>query len=169
MQQDKDEEVLVLASLLHDIGKVKVRHDNSKNHAEHGYDMLMKIAESSPNKDFMKRIADLVKYHHTKPENTGLDDKDKELLRILKDADCKSAAHERDDRDAPVQKDGPYLDKMSTYLSLKDLKQTKPNRTYFYVQSEQDMLKILEGKSGNSGLEHPYHPFHGQPICSLRP
>ncbi|WMT49746.1 MAG: type III-A CRISPR-associated protein Cas10/Csm1 [Thermoplasmatales archaeon] len=153
MQQDKDEEVLVLASLLHDIGKVKVRHDNNKNHAEHGYDMLMEIAESSPNKDFMKRVADLVKYHHTKPENTGLADKDKELLRILKDADCKSAAHERDDRDAPVQKDGPYLDKMSTYLSLKDLKQTKPNRTHFYVQSEQDMLKILEGKSGNSGYK----------------
>ena len=162
MQQDKDEEVLVLASLLHDIGKVRVRHDNSKKHAEHGYDMLMEIARSSPNKDFMKRIADLVKYHHTKPENTGLADKDKELLRILKDADCKSAAHERDDRDMPVQKDGPYLDKMSTYISILEKEGKKHERQHYYVHSEKELLNGLNGQSVGFGYKELDREIIGQ-------
>ena len=153
MQQDKDEEVLVLASLLHDIGKVRVRHDNSKKHAEHGYDMLMEIANSNPNRYFVKRVANLVRYHHTRTEDTDLSENDKELLGVLKDADCGSAAHERDDRDRPVQKYGPYLDKMTTYLSLKEWKEVKKERKYFYVQSEEEKLKNIEGNSGSSGYK----------------
>ena len=95
MPLHNEEDALVLASLLHDLGKIRVRHDDSKKHAEHGYDMLREISASSVDKGFMETVSKLVQFHHHSPENTGLDQHNIELLKILKDADCKSAAHER--------------------------------------------------------------------------
>lgn len=154
MQQDEDEKVLVLATLLHDLGKVRVRHDNTKKHAEHGYDMIQEISRSSPEKKFMDRVAKLVLFHHSDPDHTDLSEEDKKLLKILKDADCKAAAHEREDREAPSQRDGPYLEKMTTYLSLKDVKEKdKKERRTFYVYPEKEIIRDTTGSSGRSGYK----------------
>jgi CRISPR-associated protein Csm1 len=162
MQSDKDEETLILGSLLHDLGKVRVRHDFSKNHPEHGFDMVNDLLRNSPSQYLMGRVANLVKYHHTQPNKTTLDPKDMELLEILKNADRKSAAHEREDRDSPPPKDGPYLERMTSYVSLFDEekvekageKQDEAQRKTFYVNSEADILKHEEKSSGYKSLDH---------------
>ena len=156
MPLHNEEDALVLASLLHDLGKIRVRHDDSKKHAEHGYDMLREISASSVDKGFMETVSKLVQFHHHSPENTGLDQHNIELLKILKDADCKSAAHEREDRDHPKQINGPYLEKFTSYISLcKEENDKKNKKEYpnFKVYTENEIIRERERDSGYSYLD----------------
>ncbi|MGP6220482.1 type III-A CRISPR-associated protein Cas10/Csm1 [Caldiplasma sukawensis] len=139
MEISEDEKVLILASLLHDIGKIRVRHDNGKKHAEHGYDMVQEIMKSNPNKNYINRVSKLVKHHHDQYGLDDLNEKDKELLEILKDSDRKSAAHEREDRDGQIQNNGPKLTKISTYLSLEQ-KPGKDTIRTFPIATEAEVL-----------------------------
>ncbi|MGP6240388.1 type III-A CRISPR-associated protein Cas10/Csm1 [Cuniculiplasma sp. SKW4] len=140
METSEDEKVLILASLLHDLGKIRVRHDSGKRHAEHGYDMVQEIMKSNPNRNYMDRVSKLVKHHHDQYGLDDLDEKDRELLEILKDSDRKSAAHEREDRDGQVQNDGPKLTKISTYLSL-GKKFEKNSTGAFPIATEEEVLE----------------------------
>ncbi|MEM4090616.1 MAG: type III-A CRISPR-associated protein Cas10/Csm1 [Thermoplasmatales archaeon] len=94
---EADEFILTVASLLHDIGKVRQRHQKSISHAEHGYNIIRELYNIPD--VYRERIAKLVRYHHTLPEETSLSDQDKKLLSILEEADQASAAHDREDRD----------------------------------------------------------------------
>ena len=109
----------------------------------------MEISANNPNHNFVERVAKLVKSHHTRPENTDLDQNDKELLKILKDADCKSAAHERDDREAPIQSSGPYLEKISSHIYLGPKYNKGKGHEHFDTYPEREILK-------NSTLNHGY-------------
>lgn len=148
-----EEDTLILASLLHDLGKIRVRHDDSKKHADHGYDMLQEISKSSVDKSFMENVSKLIQFHHHRPENTGLDSQNMELLKILKDADCKSAAHEREDRDRPKQANGPYLDKFTSYISFDKDKKNRKEYPNFKVYTEREMIRQGEKDSGYALLD----------------
>ena len=129
---DTDELVLVTASMMHDIGKIRQRRDPSKGHADHGCDMIRSI-QTLP---FLDILSKLVKYHHSDPSSTDLDEKHKSMLEILEEADRLSAAHDRQDRDERqtatkklqkvyglVAKDAPILNSGANDSSL-----VEPNR-----------------------------------------
>jgi CRISPR-associated protein Csm1 len=103
---DSEEYILALASILHDIGKIEQRADFQRNrgkkHAEIGAEFIRNYI-SKINNNVREKIISLVKYHHTtKPE---LDETMAYLLGILKEADWKSAAHDREDNDPDEFKD----------------------------------------------------------------
>jgi CRISPR-associated protein Csm1 len=153
MSHYDEEDTLILASLLHDIGKIRVRHDDRKKHAEHGSDMLRDILGSSVDIKFMNSVSKLIRFHHHRPEDTDLEERDIELLKILKDADCKSAAHERVDRDHPKQQSGPYLEKFTSYISLD--KENKKRKEYpkFKVYPEREIINNGDKDSGYALLD----------------
>ncbi|MEM4058598.1 MAG: type III-A CRISPR-associated protein Cas10/Csm1 [Thermoplasmata archaeon] len=98
--EDKDEVVLVLSALLHDIGKIAQKYKPG-THQELSYNFIKNMANISD--EGMKRdIEDLVKYHHDNEQY--LSDSRKEdtkfirKLRLLKDADVLSASHDRNDQ-----------------------------------------------------------------------
>ncbi len=139
MEISEEEKILITASILHDIGKIRVRYNNSKKHPEHGYDMVQEILNSYPNQGFIKEVSSLVKYHHTDKNKTGLDQREQEMLEILQDSDRKSAAHEREDRDRAVQNYGPKLNKLSSYLSLQS-KIPKREKANFPILTESGII-----------------------------
>ncbi|MEM3290477.1 MAG: type III-A CRISPR-associated protein Cas10/Csm1 [Candidatus Micrarchaeaceae archaeon] len=94
---EADEFVLTVASLLHDVGKVRQRYQKGISHSEHGYNIIRELYNIPD--VYRERIAKLVRYHHAVPEETSLSDEDKHLLRILEEADRDSAAHDREDKD----------------------------------------------------------------------
>lgn len=97
---DEEEFVLVGATLLHDIGKVRQRHELNRTHSELGYEMVRNLT----NLPYRERIANLIRYHHSPDgELTSIDVKDRKLLLFLKKADQLSAAHDREDRDSSDQ------------------------------------------------------------------
>lgn len=95
-----DEDILVISSLLHDIGKIENRIKPFLNHEKLGADFLNNNLLMAD--EYKKMIIDLVRYHHS--ESNELENFRKndgqflELLNILKEADNKSASHERDDK-----------------------------------------------------------------------
>jgi len=94
-----EEEALIIGSLLHDIGKVYNRVDINKSHQEHGADFINNNVNI--NNDLKNLIFNLVKYHHQDidqlPAQLKNDDRFLDLLKILKEADKKSAEHEREE------------------------------------------------------------------------
>ena len=94
-----DEEALIIGSLLHDIGKVYNRVDINKSHQEHSADFINN--NLNINNDLKNLIFNLVKYHHQEidqlPPQLKNDARFLDLLKILKEADKKSAEHERDE------------------------------------------------------------------------
>lgn len=153
MESDQDEEVLVIASLFHDIGKLRVRHDYKKKHPEHGYDMLGETLSSNINIGKLKRAQDLVKLHHSSNFNDIKNKDDVELLKILKECDCLSAAHEREDRDKDPVQNEMYLEKILSYTSFKVPYEEIVEHSKFYVTSEELFLKDQKSSLGYNLLE----------------
>ncbi len=96
-----DEEILIVSALLHDIGKIENRTNKRTKHQDLSAEfvrnnLIMNDAEKN-------KILNLVKYHHTDenylPEELKKDEKFRELLDILKEADTKSAIHEREEKE----------------------------------------------------------------------
>ena len=130
-----------------------MRDDHGKTHSEHGYDMVRKISANNPNHHFFERVAKLVRSHHTRPKNTKLDPSDEELLKILKEADCKSAAHEREDREFPIQHAGPYLEKISSHMYLDPKNKVKNVGEFFEVCPEREILRKSTLNQGYKTLD----------------
>ncbi|MGC8981795.1 MAG: type III-A CRISPR-associated protein Cas10/Csm1 [Minisyncoccia bacterium] len=95
-----DEEILIISSLLHDIGKVKNRTNKRTKHQDLSAEF---VNDNLFVNDPEKIILNLVKYHHTDenylPEGLKEDEKFIKLLNILKEADKISAIHEREQKE----------------------------------------------------------------------
>ena len=133
-----DEFVLITSSILHDIGKIQQRFVLNKKHAELGYEFIKNMPKLKENDK--ERISKLIRYHHTKDPGTDFDDNDKYLLEILKEADRRSAAHDREDIDPGVYKD-VKLEKIADLINLDNDKNKNKN---FYE------LKTLENYEDNA-------------------
>lgn len=117
MLEDKEEFSLVLAALLHDVGKIKQRDVINEKHATLGCKFIVEL--SNIEYDVRRLSSELVKFHHTDVNNADtLSDREKELLRILKSADRDSASHDRDDRDPNEFREDPRMHNIFQYVNL---------------------------------------------------
>ncbi len=147
---DNDEFVLAMSSILHDIGKIEQRFKINENHATLGSQFIKNVITTLDKKN-KERIGNLIKYHHTETDKTGLPEEDKYLLNILKQADWKSAAHDREDIDPKVFKD-IKLEKISDSINL-DCNKNNDNNTFYDLKT----LGYFEDKSKNWGYQELYN------------
>ncbi len=152
---EENETVLALASLMHDIGKIMVRFDPSRTHAMLGSEEIAKLSKSVSFPDIMMRVSSLVRYHHHREDDPAinLDEKDLELLGLLKYADRASAAHERDDRDYMGELKEPLLEKVSSYVCIDpDHVHDVKNQTFPVMSMEE----FISQESPGSGYRSIY-------------
>ena len=97
-----DEFCLVMASILHDVGKIEQRVEKNKKHAELGKRFFDSEITSIDRND-KELISKLIGYHHHHANETDLDEQGKYLLNILKEADARSAAHDREDKEEGIK------------------------------------------------------------------
>jgi CRISPR-associated protein Csm1 len=96
-----DEEILIISALLHDIGKIENRTNKIKKHQ----DLSASFVNNNlfMNDTEKEMIFNLIKYHHTNednlPEELKKNGKFINLLNILREADRKSAIHEREENE----------------------------------------------------------------------
>ena len=152
---DEDEFVLVISTLLHDIGKVRQRHEMKKTHAELGYEMAREIS----NLPYRERVANLIRFHHSSDlSSTGLTEKDIALLSHLKKADQLSASHDREDIDKNDKsvKDS-RLEKIFKLVNYGDSKNSE-SKNYFQLMTLDKYLNnpldYIENKSYGEGYEY---------------
>ena len=150
-----DETVLALASLLHDIGKIRVRFDPSGTHAMLGSEEVAKLSKSVLFPEIMQRVSTLIRYHHSRVDDTklGLNGNDRELLTLLQYADRASAAHERDDRDYTGELKEPFLEKVSSYICIDPDHDHDVKAQTFPVMT---MDEFISQESPGSGYESIY-------------
>lgn len=117
LREDKEEVSLVLAAILHDVGKIKQRDVISENHASLGHKFLMELY--NVDEDVRRLASDLVRFHHTDVQKvSSLNDREKDLLRILQLSDWNSAAHDREDHDPSEYREDPRMHNIFQYVNL---------------------------------------------------
>lgn len=146
---DSDECVLIMASIMHDIGKIEQRYTINKNHSKLGADFIRNNINHIDPK-IKERIINLILYHHTNPDNVQLNENDKYLLTLLQTADRKSAAHDRNDIDPNIYKE-VKLEKISDLIDL-GYESNKISKTYYDLKT----LEYYEDKSKNFGYRDIY-------------
>lgn len=109
--------------MLHDIGKIRQRDVINESHASLGSEFVRELYNLE--EKTRRRVADLVRLHHTKLEAvTQLTETDKKLLSILKLADVTSAAHDRDDLDPKEFGEDPRMHRIFQYVNLDENRET---------------------------------------------
>lgn len=144
-----DEDILVISALLHDIGKIENRKNLLRAHEDLGSKFLNdNLIMKDENEK--KKIIDLVKYHHTNENELPIERKNdqnfQELLKILKEADGKTASHERDDK---IKGDDiiKILKKIFLEIKLENLNLSATGNKYFPPYT---LKKFLENLNSNS-------------------
>ena len=166
-----DEIVLALASLLHDIGKIRVRYDPSGTHAQLGADAIAEISKSVVFPDLMKRVSVLVRYHHNRTDDAKIDlsERDRDLLTLLKYADQSSAAHEREDRDYTGELKESYLEKISSYACIDPVHGHDTRSATFPVMTMEEFISQRQPGSSYESIyrqlqEYLVHSYSGNHV-----
>ena len=99
-ENNLDQEIcLYLASILHDVGKIRQRYEKEQNHSFYSgifANELINLNDSNK-KELLRK---LVKNHHNRNKSdSDLNDEEWDLLEILKLSDRVSASHDRNDSD----------------------------------------------------------------------
>ena len=141
----KEEYALVLSSLLHDIGKIGQRYQRNKTHASIGSEMVNEIHEIP--EEIRTLVSELVSYHHTEK---GSDYEFASILSILREADQRSAGHDRDDKDpADVSPKDLSLRSIYGYLDRDGPESsTEKGQTYLPLSSLDEMVTRVSALGG---------------------
>ena len=146
---DNDEYVLIMSSIMHDIGKIEQRYTINKNHSDLGADFIKNNIKNIDPK-IKERVIQLVLNHHKNADKVQLNENDRYLLKLLQMADRKSAAHDRNDIDPNVYKE-IKLEKISDLIELGGADH-KTSKIYYDLKT----LKNYEDKSKNFGYKDLY-------------
>ena len=146
---DSDECVLIMSSIMHDIGKIEQRYKINANHYDLGAEFIRNnIYKIDPK--IKERVINLILYHHKNADKVELNENDRYLLRLLQIADRKSAAHDRNDIDPNIEKE-VKLEKISDLIDLEE-EQHKISKTYYDLKT----LENYEDSSKNFGYKDIY-------------
>lgn len=144
-----DEDILVISALLHDIGKIENKQNSYRSHEDLGSEFLNNNLIMG-NENEKKKIIDLVKFHHTNQDELPIERKNdqnfQELLKILKEADVKTASHERDDK---IKSENiiKILKKIFLEIKIGNLNLSETENKYFPPFT---LKKFLEKLNANS-------------------
>ena len=139
LREDREELSLALAAILHDVGKIRQRDVITENHASLGHKFMLELYNIQ--EDVRKLSSELVRFHHTDPQKAILNDREKELLKILQLSDWNSASHDRDDRDPAEFRDDPRMHNIFQYVN------TDPERDYGGKPNGQSMFPLITMES----------------------